>query len=259
MENDKLDLEKEKLSLEIAKLKVHWLRNLEFWKVTIPTIAILFSLYFTFGKGLLDSQKEKLEIQKELLKLEILTFENQKKELTISIATSTEELDRTNEKIFQQRLISDSLNRQVKAFQNKLSDQEKRFSESSGKLNRDKSFFMNELAKMAARERSNSTKITIVYDSLKRTRENFLVTKTELQYYKKKITLTDAEQSDLSRIKLNKQRELHNAEIKRLEESIKRSDNNMKKLKGMYDTLTNEEAVRLLELRFLTRDTSKFK
>ncbi len=44
------ELERRKLELEVKKLELKWYKNIEFWKATIPTIAILASLYFTFGR-----------------------------------------------------------------------------------------------------------------------------------------------------------------------------------------------------------------
>ena len=82
----KEELENQKLQLEVKKLQAKWYSNIEFWKVLIPTVAVIASLYFTFGKGLVDAEKSKLEIQKEQLRLDISRFEITKDELSKAIA-----------------------------------------------------------------------------------------------------------------------------------------------------------------------------
>src|SRR5688572_5240612 len=154
MEKDIDDLNKEKISLEIEKLKSPWYKNLELWKTIIPTVAILLSLYFAFGKGTLDSQKERLELQKEQLKLEILTFENQKNEISKSITTSKEELSETNEKIVEQLLVSDSLKKIIVRLKNQIESQKKEQTQVTGRLNRDKAFYIKELEKQYRLEKS---------------------------------------------------------------------------------------------------------
>ncbi len=58
--DDAQQLQRRKLELEIKKLQTPWWSNIEFWKVVIPTIAVLGTLYFTFGKGIMDREKSKL-------------------------------------------------------------------------------------------------------------------------------------------------------------------------------------------------------
>lgn len=71
-------LEEEKLRLEIQKLRQKWYRNLEYWKIILPTLALLLSLYFAYQKGWLDIEKRSLEVDKKTLLLDIKEFQTQK-------------------------------------------------------------------------------------------------------------------------------------------------------------------------------------
>jgi len=84
-------LEEQKLRLEIAEIEKPWYKNLDFWKTVIPTVAIIASLYFTVGQGVIDFEKRKLELQKEQLKLEVLQFEGTKKDVQKEISALSKE------------------------------------------------------------------------------------------------------------------------------------------------------------------------
>jgi hypothetical protein len=252
MEKEIDELNKEKISLEIEKLRSPWYKNLELWKIVIPTVAILLSLYFTFGKGMLDSQKERLELQKEQLKLEILTFENQKNEILKSITNSKDELSETNDKIVEHRLISDSLKKVVKTLRNEIELQKREQSQITGRLKRDKAFYIKELEKQYGLEKSYTTGLSILKDSLMKQQDATDLKKTELEFYKTKYKLTDTDQKELTKILLFKNMDLGDRRLKYLHAEsarLKKKYDDIKFIK--YDTLTVEELERMFEFMYL--------
>lgn len=254
MDTDKQELEKEKLQLEIAKLKTHWFKNIELWKVAIPTLAIIVSLYFTFGKGALDAQKDKLEIQKEQLKLEILTFENQKKELTNSISLSKDELNQTNENVIELRLMSDSLKRQVGFYKKKIDNQAKTYNAISGRLTRDKEFYLNELTRQYDVEKSYLKRISQVDAGLQKSNDTNELINLELTYYRNKVKLTESELRELLMLKSNKEIELADKRIDSYNQEMRRLEAEFKNNKGKYNNMSAEDLERFLELRYRQRD-----
>lgn len=109
MERRTDDLQYKKLQLEIIKLSTPWYRNIEFWKVVIPTLAVLLSLYFAFGKGIIDHEKTRLEIQKEQLKLEVLQFQIQKIDIQKGVDSIYREKGRLTEQLSRIQFSKDSI------------------------------------------------------------------------------------------------------------------------------------------------------
>jgi hypothetical protein len=149
----KEELEKNKLELEIRKLRIRWYMNLEFWKVSIPTLAILISLYFTFGKGILDSEKTKLEIQKEQLRLDITRFEMKSTELSATITLKDNVRKKLENQIY-------SLEKQKSDLMDKVSILSKRLGVSGLELERlnierenDKAYYQSKLLSKYNEER----------------------------------------------------------------------------------------------------------
>ena len=108
-----INLTEKKLEIEIAKLNLPWYKKFEFWKILIPTIAVIFSLFFTFGRGIMDSQKERLAIQKEQLKLEILQFEIKK-------GTVVKDIDILQTELNIKESLLDSLNNSIDSLNNSI-------------------------------------------------------------------------------------------------------------------------------------------
>lgn len=195
------ELEKRKIQLEISKLKTPWYKNLEFWKVFIPTIAILASLYFTVGQGVIDFEKRKLELQKEQLKLEILQFSITKKEIDESIKSSSKNETELINRISDLNEKKDSLTKIVQSLfkdQSLLKAQNRSLTDAHAK---DKSFYQEELRKQYNNEKNYLDTLS------KEAGENFQLKLTiaslaaEVEFLKKRIKLTDIERMKLSTIK----------------------------------------------------------
>lgn len=60
-------------------------RSLKLKQDKISSLAILVSLYFTVGRGIIDAEKSRLEIQKDQLKRDISRFEAKRDTLIASI------------------------------------------------------------------------------------------------------------------------------------------------------------------------------
>lgn len=92
LQEQKLQLEINKLNADLDKLNNSWYKSADFWKSIVPpfltTAAVLASLYFTIGRSVLDDEKRKLELQKEQLKLEIMQFEGVKIDIQKQISLS---------------------------------------------------------------------------------------------------------------------------------------------------------------------------
>lgn len=247
----KEELEQKKLELEISALNKPWYKNLEFWKVFIPTFAILTSLYFTFGKGALDNQKDKLEIKREQLRLEILTFELEKTEIVKSIDVSKKELKSTNDDIVNQILISDSLNRELQKVRNEVAEQTKRFKDQSGQLSRDKDFYKKELSKQFNLEKSYLSKLSKLTDSLRNVQYALELRLVELDFYKDLYEIDSIQKSELSYIILEKRSKLTVEWINKYDGSIENLDRIERNIRNRLDTMTSEELSQELELYFL--------
>jgi chromosome segregation ATPase len=242
------DLEKEKLNLEIELLKKPWFKNIEFWKVIIPTFAILVSLYFTFGRGILDSEKSKLEAQKEQLKLEIAQFEIKKQGISkeilskdsVRVKLQSQINDYSSQKLL---LLSD-----LKVLNSKLnqSTNERNYIESE--RNKDKTFFYLELkkqydAKKEKLEELNRLKATI--DNLSISNDTLQV---ELSFLQKKIKLSHSEIFELVSLKLEAKGKFYDRRIKSTESGIKSLNNRYEEEKKKIESMNTDELIRSFEL-----------
>lgn len=97
----KLDLEKKKLELEIRKLSKPWWRKLSY-SVIITGLAVIGTLSWTFGSGIINVQRERLEKEKAVLAFDIREFQDTRDSLEgvvnnlyDSIQQIGETLDRT--------------------------------------------------------------------------------------------------------------------------------------------------------------------
>jgi hypothetical protein len=245
------ELEKEKLLLEIKKLKKPWYSNLEFWKVTIPTVAILASLYFAFGRGILDTEKSKLEAQKEQLKLEIVQFEIQKKEISHEILEkdSTRKLLEGQIKLYSSQkfqLLKEvgDLNSKIKTVSN-----EKLYVESERV--KDKNFFYDELKRQYNNEKERLNELNRLYATINQKSLAIDTLDVELSFLRKKAKLSTDEIYQLTNMK-------YNAQTRFYENKIKNSENNLEILNKKYDeeknrikNLNSDEQIRLFELNML--------
>lgn len=78
----KKELEEEKLKLEVADLKRHWVKKPQYLQVLLPTTLAIFSLLYAITTGLFSSKQELLELNKKRLETDIFNFQKEKKTLT---------------------------------------------------------------------------------------------------------------------------------------------------------------------------------
>jgi hypothetical protein len=105
-------LEREKLELEVNRLKQPWYKNIDFWKSAIPALTVIATVILSFVFGLFDLQKRELEIDKKQLVYDIKTFKDVK--------------DSINEVIKSLNYSADSIQNYYRGYTQKLENDKKK-------------------------------------------------------------------------------------------------------------------------------------
>lgn len=250
-ELDSNKLELEKLKLEINKLRLPWYKNLIFWKTAIPTLAILASLYFTFGRGIVDAQKEKLGIQKEQLKLEILQFEKQKKNVQKDISEAELELESKEFELYKMNSTLDSLSDRIEFYKKEIYSYKNQIERLAKDRKLDREFYTNELLnqyKLENRRAKEKRKHLSKISSLER---QILGLKAENKFYSERVQLSKSDSNRLNMAKLNAESSYSNTESKKLKENMKNLVARFKSEKERINKLNDEQLARELDLMFI--------
>ncbi|MCX6319112.1 MAG: hypothetical protein NTW29_17675 [Bacteroidetes bacterium] len=243
-------LQKRKLELEIRKLNTPWWYNIEFWKTVIPTIAVLATLYFTFGKGIMDREKSKLELQKEQLKLEILQFQMQKKTIEDSIQKIIGDrafyqhqadsiLSRKDSLIIQTRDLA------MQLFKQKADNRSLR-----GLYSEDKSFYESQLKEIYELEKKYLTDLDKEKEVRRNQERKLAQFQAKFQYLLKKATLSTLERYELDDTGLQaelKISEKHSVELNKELEAIQKKYQDAQK---MLDTMSVKQIQRWFEVEY---------
>lgn len=222
------DLELEKLKLEIKRLNYPWWKNLEFWKVAFPTVAVIASLYFTFGKGIIDSEKVKLEIQKEQLKLDITRFEMKKDELSKTIVSKDSIKNNLQKQIHIYESYKKTLLNRIQVLNKGLNLSQKEIKNLNTKNLNDQKFYESKLSYEYNNEKNRLSELNNLEQKINTKNIEISEKDAELKFLNSKIELTKEEKLDLSLIK-------NDASIKATQQNINQYNNQIKKLKEDYD------------------------
>lgn len=250
----KEEFELKKLKLEVKKLELPWYRNIEFWKVLIPTIAVLLSLYFTFGKGLIDSEKSKLEIQKEQLKLDISRFEERRDKLadTIKLQSSAKETLATEIQKYE---------RQKQELTNRINDLNKRLGISYNQItqitdarNNDRAFYQNKLKEQFLIEKSKLEELDSLTSILNNSEVKIAKLTTEINFLNGKAKLSEDEKLDLNILKLKAADKAVTRNMNKYDDKIKRLQQEYEIKKKKIDKMSTEELLREFEINSLKID-----
>jgi len=221
------DLELEKLKLEIKRLNHPWWKNLEFWKVAFPTIAVIASLYFTFGKGIIDFEKVKLEIQKEQLKLDITRFEMKKDELSKIILSKDSIKNNLQKQIQVYESYKKTLLNKIQILNKGLKLSQKEIKNLNAKNLNDQKFYENKLSYEYNNEKDRLNELNIIQQEINNKNIEISENEAELKFLNSKIQLTKEEKLNLSLLK-------NDASIRTRQQNINQYSNQIKKLKEDY-------------------------
>jgi tetrahydromethanopterin S-methyltransferase subunit G len=246
------DLEKEKLRIEIEKLNYPWFKKLELWKIIIPTIAILLSLYFTFGRGIVDAQKERLATQKENLKLEILQFKIEKGEVQQDISVFEKELIIKELELKNLNRQIDSINRQVKLTKSELSKSKKELSLLAKERGRDRQFYLDKLKEQYRIEKNKIKKENRLLGKISELEKNNLRLSTEVTFLRKRTTLSSVDSIDLSIKKSTVIVDYFSAENEKSHKRLKQLEEEFDRKQKEIDTSDINTVIRELDLYFST-------
>lgn len=244
------ELEKQKLELEIKILKKPWFKKLEFYKVLIPTIAILASLYFAFGRGILDSEKSRLEVQKAQLKLDISTFEVEKNKLNKEVNTIHEKKTELEKQIIEYEVQKRELLRKLRILGNKvsLSEEEKALIKKENEQTR--TFYLNELKKQYKTERSRIEQIENLKQLTNENKVRIAGFKAEKEFLVSKIKLSEIEKNELKNVKYEAELEVLKNQKIDYDKTIKELEKRYKENREKLDNYSIDEINRIREVLF---------
>lgn len=244
-------LEKKKLELEIKKLNRKWYNDIELYKTLIPTLGIIVTLYFTFGKGLLDSEKTSLEIQKETLKLEIVKFEQEKKDIQSSISISTEEQKALKYNLEVLDFKKDSLTSNIKKLEKINFDLNDRMKSESQEFAKSKEYYKKEINNIYNQQIKDANEILNRETQITKLREDTAELKVALSFFKSKYVPTRMEELELEAKKNKASILIYDDLITRSKEKIKLLKKERESKVLSIDTMSNDELIRLLELNLM--------
>lgn len=253
----KESLEIQKLKLEIKKLNLPFWKNLEFWKVAFPTIALIASLYFTFGKGLIDSEKAKLEIQKEQLKLDITRFEMKKDELSKTIVVKDSLKNRLQIQIENYEKYKKSLLDKIEILNKSLGNSRNEINNLNNKNLRDKKFYENKLFTEYQNEKQRLVELDKLEEENYNKNLKIAEINAEVQYLNSKIKLTEEERLNLSILKNDASIQQFNKHRNSYEERIKKLDAEYQKELERIDKMSSDELFKEFQLQILKYNADK--
>ncbi len=247
----KEELEKKKLELEINKLNSPWHKNIEFWKVVIPTFAILMSLYFTFGRGLIDSEKTKLEIQKEQLKLDISRFEIKSADLTTIITSKDSVKKQLEAQIISYNLQKKNLLNIITLLKNKFDKKAIEFQNLNNEKYNDRKFYETELLNAYNKEKSRLQELGNLKSQLNQKDLRIASMNAEIDFLKPMVKLNEIEKNELSIKKLTSSSNQLLKQINSYKKSIDNLKDEYDKEKQRISNMSTEELKREFELNML--------
>ncbi|QNS42563.1 hypothetical protein H0S70_06275 [Chryseobacterium manosquense] len=253
----KESLEIQKLKLEIKKLNLPFWKNLEFWKVAFPTIAVIASLYFTFGKGLIDSEKAKLEIQKEQLKLDITRFEMKKDELSKTIVVKDSVKNRLQIQIENYEKYKKSLLDKIEILNNSLGNSRNEINNLNNKNLRDKKFYENKLFTEYQNEKQRLVELDKLEEENYNKNLKIAEINAEVKYLNSKIKLTEEEKLNLSILKNEASVQQYNKHMNSYKERIKKLDAEYQKELERIDKMSSDELFKEFQLQILKYNAEK--
>ena len=243
--------ERTKIDLEIAQLQKKWYKDLEFYKVAIPALAIFISLLFTYMSGILDVEKSKLELQKEQLSLDIRKFELKKDSLILIVNLKDSARARIERQLSNYELQKLILIKSIDGLKSKLKSSNTEKQDLVTENSKDKLFYQTELKKQYNNEKNRLNELDKLKSELNSVLVTYAESQSESEYYKNKYKLTEREKIDLSIIKSEasiKELEKHSNEYKN---SIERLNKNYDANKKRIEALSNDDLIREFELIFL--------
>ncbi|GAB3812271.1 hypothetical protein GCM10028895_03130 [Pontibacter rugosus] len=252
------DLQKLKLELEIQKLKTPWYTSPEFWKVIIPTVAALVTLYFTFGRGIIDSEKLRLEIQKETLKLEITQFEIKKNDLIKSITQKDSIKQDLENQLKSIRTEKSSLTQRIISLKNDINKSQGELKIVNADRIRDKEFYQAKLVEQYKNERERLSELSKLTENLNNKEAELAGALAEIDYIKDKYPVIIGEENNKLNIVRNE------AIMKQLDRQLNRHKQSLKDLQIEYEKrmkevekMSDEQLVREFEIYFLKAEADK--
>ena len=245
------ELEKKKLELEIKKLNSPWFKNIEFWKVIIPTLAVLISLYFTFGRGLIDAEKTKLEIQKEQLKLDISRFEIKSADLTTTINSKDSAKKLLEEQLLEYTLQKRDLINRIASLNNKLGKKGQEIENIDKERSKDKKFYQDELLKEYNQEKSRLQELGSIKSQLNQRDVTIASLNAEIEFLRPMVKLTEIEKNELEIKKLSASSNQLEKQSNSYKTSIERIKEKYDKEKQRINNMSADQLIREFELNML--------
>lgn len=245
------ELEKKKLELEIRQLGRKWVYRWEFWKVLIPSTAVILSLYVTYYSGFFDTERSRLLLDKAELKKEIAEFEKQKslinEEIIYADSTKTELENRLLLHRNQEQELLLKLNKLGKKI--KLTEEEKALINEN--YEKKKELYLTWLKE---KYNENQSRLKTTNQQLSRIRnqeKELSKLKAMNEFYRSHSKLTEREQEELDLKLYNLELELSKKATGVYQAEIDRLNLEIEKTKIKIDNLTNEELDAQRELIFL--------
>lgn len=265
LQEQKLLLEIDKLTTEINKNSVVWYRNSDFWKSVLPPIvttsAVLASLYFTVGKSVIDDEKRKLELQKEQLKLEVMQFANEKKDIQKDIAASTIDRTKLNNQINDLRLQKTSLGKnlvtlqkQTGSLRNENSKLNASIKQERSNFQKDKSLYLRELEQTYKLEKAHLTELSNLNNEIYKRDVTIAALEAHYKYLNSKIKLTPSQQLEIEIEKDKARAAVHNKRSNDIKERRKELEEQYQKNNKRTEEMTSEELSHWYELYHLGKN-----
>ena len=254
---DKEELEKKKLQLEINKLNRAWVLKIDFWKVIITVVALIFSAYWTYTSGILDVERSRLKLEKAELKKEIEEFEDRrtllKKEIQSGDSTKIvleEQIAfyKKKESEFKKKLVL--LGDKVK-----LSEKEKELIREENV--KDKNFYIEKLKEKYAESTKFYNQLDEINNSFNNLKVKHAGVLAENKFLMSKIKLTGSEQRKLTLTRLDAEGKELETRRTDLDKRINEIEQNTKKSIDKINNMSAEELKRELELFFIQSKWNK--
>lgn len=186
------NLEEEKLQLEIAELKRHWLKKPQYLQILLPTILAIFSLLYAITSGLFSSKQELLELNKKQLETDISAFQKEKSTLSSTNNNLKKQITYYNDSLKNKNLILKKyensfikernkillLNQEVTTLKNTKNDYNVEISQLEKEYNKKKETYLKEIQSKYFKEIDNEKK----FDELTQTIKNLNKEIKDLNY-----------------------------------------------------------------------------
>lgn len=244
-------LEEEKIQLEIAELKRHWIKNPQYLQILLPTTLAIFSLLYAITSGLFSSKQELLELNKKQLETDIAAFQKEKTTLLATNNNLKKQIAFYNDSLKNKDLILkkyensftkerakiSQLSQEVTTLRNTRNDYNAEISKLEKEYTKKKETYLNEIQSKYFKEIDNEKKFKEQSQTIKNLKDQIIDLKYNLEIFKSNPFIQKGKEYEYNSWPLKKMIDYYESKNSKSNQEMERLEKESKKLEKQLDSL----------------------